>query len=119
MKHIVEERKKVVGYYDSHLDFDSLKRMKLREGTEWNYSYYPVIFENEAQLLKVQQELNDNSIFPRRYFYPSLNTIDYVKAPSMTIAENIASRILCLPLYVGLQEKELENICKIINQNVF
>jgi dTDP-4-amino-4,6-dideoxygalactose transaminase len=34
----------------------------------------------------------------------------------MPIAESIAERILCLPLYVGLNPKELGKICKIINR---
>lgn len=118
INHIIEERKKVVENYESNLNFDHLKKMKLREETQWNYSYYPVVFENERQLLKVQKLLNDNSIFPRRYFYPSLNTIEYVKGPAMPISESIASRILCLPLYVGLQEEDLERICTIINQTL-
>jgi dTDP-4-amino-4,6-dideoxygalactose transaminase len=115
MPHIVKERTRVVEYYDAHLNFSCLKKMKLRANTEWNYSYYPLILETEAQLLKIQRGLNDNAIFPRRYFYPSLNTIDYAKGQAMPISESIASRILCLPLYVGLEEKELERICKIIN----
>lgn len=116
MNHIIEERKKVIDFYDSQLNFSSLKKMKLREDTEWNYSYYPVIFKNEEQLLHTQKALSDHSIFPRRYFYPSLNTIDYVKGQPMPISESIASRILCLPLYVGLEENDLAQICKIINQ---
>lgn len=118
MKHIVEERKKVVEYYDNHLNFSHLKKMRLRELTEWNYSYYPIILENEMQLLKVQKTLNNNAVFPRRYFYPSLNTIEYTKGQAMLISESISSRILCLPLYVDLQEKELETICKTINQTL-
>ncbi len=118
MPDIVEERKKVVEYYENNLNFSYLKRMQLREGTQWNYSYYPVIFENEEQLLKVQKLLNEDLIFPRRYFYPSLNTIEYVNGLSMPISESIASRILCLPLYVGLQDADLERICKTINQTL-
>jgi dTDP-4-amino-4,6-dideoxygalactose transaminase len=118
MEHIVEERTRVVDYYNAHLDFPSLKKMKLRANTEWNYSYYPIILENEMQLFKVQRGLNDNAIFPRRYFYPSLNTIDYAKGQAMPISESIASRIFCLPLYVGLEEKELERICEILNQTI-
>lgn len=118
IEHIVDERKKVVEYYDIHLNFACLKKMKLREDTQWNYSYYPLVFKNEAQLLQTQKILNDQSIFPRRYFYPSLNTIGYTKGQSMPISESIASRILCLPLYVGLEVNELEKICKIINQTV-
>lgn len=118
IEHIVEERKKVIEFYDTHLNLAALKKMKLREDTQWNYSYYPLIFENEAELIQTQKILNDQSIFPRRYFYPSLNTIGYAKGQSMPISESIASRILCLPLYVGLEVNELEKICKIINQTV-
>lgn len=118
MEHIVKERTSVVDYYSVHLNFSHLRKMELRENTEWNYSYYPIILENETQLLKIQKELNDNAIFPRRYFYPSLNTIDYVKGQQMPISESVASRILCLPLYVGLKEKDLDRICEIINQTL-
>ena len=114
---IIEERKKVVDFYQKNLDFKCIKEMKLRETTVWNYSYYPVIFESEEKLLAVQKELNEAAIFPRRYFYPSLNKVDYLTASSMPISESIASAILCLPLYVGLEEDDLTNICKIINSN--
>jgi dTDP-4-amino-4,6-dideoxygalactose transaminase len=58
--------------------------------------------------------MKENNIFPRRYFYPSLNTIDYAKGLPMPISESIASRILCLPLYVGLTLGEINLICQLI-----
>lgn len=115
---IIEERKKVVTFYQQNLTSDKLKRISIRENTEWNFSYYPVIFENEETLLKVQKVLNDNDVFPRRYFYPSLNKLPYVKGKSMPVSESIAESILCLPLYVGLEEAELKNICTIINREL-
>lgn len=115
---ILTERKIVVDYYNQNLDFLKLKSIKIRENTKWNCSYYPIILESEAVLLKVQEELNQNKIFPRRYFFPSLNTIDYTKGQSMPISESIASRILCLPLYVGLEKSQLEQIVTIINKTV-
>ncbi|WP_367773670.1 DegT/DnrJ/EryC1/StrS family aminotransferase [Flavobacterium sp. WC2421] len=115
METILAERKIVVDYYKQHIDFSKLQGLKIRENTHWNYSYYPVIFESEEKLLKTQKELNDNQIFPRRYFYPSLNTIEYTKGQSMPISESIASRILCLPLYVGLSNVELKTIVGILN----
>jgi dTDP-4-amino-4,6-dideoxygalactose transaminase len=105
--YILEERKKVIDLYNKKLNFSKLRKMKIREHTEWNYSYYPVILESESQLLTIQAELNKNGIIPRRYFYPSLNTIEYVKGQNMPISESIASRILCLPLYIGLEENEI------------
>lgn len=118
MKRIIDERKKVVDFYNDKLDFSKLQGLKIRENTQWNYSYYPVIFESEAQLLRVEKVLNENDIIPRRYFYPSLNTLDYSKGQSMPISESIASRILCLPLYVGLSNEDLNRIVAIINTNL-
>jgi dTDP-4-amino-4,6-dideoxygalactose transaminase len=92
-----------------------VQTLKIRENTQWNFSYYPIILKDEATLLGVQKSLNEEGIFPRRYFYPSLNTISYIDNTSMPISENIASRILCLPLYVGLSEVELEKIVVIVN----
>lgn len=118
MEMILGERKKVVDYYNAKLDFSKLKAIKIRENTDWNYSYYPIIFENEAQLLSVEKVLNEHQIMPRRYFYPSLNTIGYTNGKSMPISEGIASRILCLPLYVGLTENDLNRIVTHVNKNL-
>lgn len=116
INHIITERKKVTDFYNSNLNFKNIKALKIRENTEWNYSYYSVIFDSEDTLLKVLEELQKENIVPRRYFYPSLNTIDYTKGEKMPISESIASRIVCLPLYVGLSENELEKITHIINK---
>ncbi len=110
MSEILQGRKRVVHYYNTNLNFDILQSMRIRENIQWNYSYYPVIFESEEQLLKVQKELNAQQIFPRRYFYPSLNTIEYVKGQKMPVSEDIAARILCLPLYKGLDEVDLQRM---------
>ena len=115
---IISERKKVVEFYTKNLNFNFLKSIKIRENTIWNYSYYPIIFKSEEILLKTQKELNDNNIIPRRYFHPSLNKLKYVNSVEMPFSESIASRILCLPLYVGLKTSELEKITNIINTSI-
>jgi dTDP-4-amino-4,6-dideoxygalactose transaminase len=115
MEFILNQRKQVVDWYTEHLDFSKVKSIKIREKTQWNYSYYPVIFETEAQLLKVQAVLNEQQIFPRRYFYPSLNTVEFSKGECMPISESIASRVLCLPLYAGLNKEEILSICNLIS----
>lgn len=118
MNDILRDRKRVVDFYKNTLDFSKIKMLKIRENTDWNYSYFPVIFENEATLLRVQKALNDAAIFPRRYFYPSLNTLDFVIGEMMPISEIVAKCILCLPLYVGLSEADLNKIVTLINQTV-
>ncbi len=115
MEMILSERKKVVDNYNAHLDLSALKTIQIRQGTEWNYSYFPVIFSSEEQLLNVESILKANQINGRRYFYPSLNTIEYTNGAEMPISESIAKRILCLPLFVGLSEEDTIRICNLIN----
>lgn len=115
---IFEGRKKAVETYTQYLDFSRIQKLKIRENTVWNYHYYPVIFESEEILLKVKEALNKENIFPRRYFYPSLNTIKYLNGEEMPISESISQRILCLPLYSELPSEMVENLSKLINQNL-
>lgn len=117
VKMLIESRKQRVEMYDSLLTKNSLQQIKIRENTNWNYSYYPVLFESEEKLLEVKNALSESQIFPRRYFYPSLNTVGYLKGQQMPIAENIASKILCLPLYHDLEFENVESISEIINSH--
>lgn len=73
-----------------------------------NYSYFPIILPSEQTLLYVEKELQSHGIYPRRYFYPSVNTYTaLVSYQSMPISEDIAKRILCLPLYYSLPEEKV------------
>lgn len=114
---IKNSRGNAVKFYNEHLDFSMLETIKIREGTEWNNSYYPVIFETEAQLLSVIQIMNGDGINPRRYFYPSLNTLNYVQSNTMDVAESISRRVLCLPLFYSMSETLLGQICDIVNNS--
>jgi dTDP-4-amino-4,6-dideoxygalactose transaminase len=115
MQAIYQSRASAVKYYHEHLDWKKLQKMKLREGATWNASYYPLLFENETAMLLAQEKLNVAQVFPRRYFYPSLNKVCYLKYTTMGISENVASRILCLPIFVGLEEESLKRISNIVN----
>lgn len=117
MPEIIKLRENAVRYYENVLNFVNFRAMKVREGVSWNYSYYPIIFESEQLLLKVQAELNQLNIYPRRYFYPSLNNVPFFNGNIMPVSESIASRILCLPLYHSLTDSELNLITKVINKH--
>lgn len=116
MSKILADRQQVVEYYLKHLNYSVLRTIRIRENTKWNYSYFPIIFPSEKKLIAVLEALNQQDIFPRRYFYPSLNTVGYLKGQHMPVSESIAKCIACLPLYTGLQENELKLICDLINK---
>ena len=114
---IIAERKRVSDLYDELLK-GIVIRPKEQKELDYNYAYYPVVFESEGQLLKVYAALNNNDIFPRRYFWPSLNKLPYVEPQSCPVSEDISSRIACLPLYPDLSNEEVVKIAKIIKENL-
>ncbi len=114
VKNIIEKRKRI-----SELYYDLLKDMKIsypasNKFTTKNYAYFPAIFENGSKMQRVKKNLEVNGIFPRRYFYPSLNKLPYVKANKCPVSESIAGRVLCLPLYESLRKEDVKKICKLI-----
>ena len=115
LEDLIEERKRVVNYFFEHLsDFPSIK---IRTGTEWNFNYFPVIFESEEQLITVKKKLNRKDIFPRRYFYPGLNTMNYVEKVKLPISDQITSTILCLPVFHNLEQDILVKITEIVKEH--
>ena len=69
-------------------------------------------------MLKIKEALAAANINARRYFYPSLNRLPYVTASSCPVSENIASRVLCLPLYPQLDPDSIKVISDIIKLNL-
>ena len=109
---ILEQRKILSEYYTDKLASLNVRRPLLPHNLVYNYSYYPVIFETESQLLKAINNLKKISVNPRRYFYPSLNRLPFIKNQSvMPFSESISSRVLCLPLYNDLEKKDIDLIC--------
>lgn len=115
LKEILDARKHICDLYDSLLPMKRLKRPKPQKGLEYNHAYYPVVFESEKELKTAFERLEKIDVFPRRYFYPSLNTLPYLKDRySCPVSEDISLRIACLPLFPDLQDADVVRICKTI-----
>lgn len=110
----IQKRKKISNLYNKLLK-DDLVKLQIRPGIEHNYSYYPIIFSSEEKLLRAVTALNKKKIYPRRYFYPALTKLNYVGLQKSPVAEDIASRVLCLPFYENLKFSEAKMIAHTIN----
>lgn len=113
------DREEKYTYYKEALS--AIKGIKFQQA-KWgaiNYSYFPVIFDSEEVLLKIEKALNVENIFPRRYFYPSVNTYaEIVPYIHMPISENVSKRILCLPLFWKLEKEVMDDVIAIIKQEM-
>lgn len=112
---IILDRQRVFKRYMSKLNWVKIKSIKIRKNTEWNYSYFPVIFNSENDCLNVLNELKSCEIYPRRYFYPSLDSLEYINSNSCKVSTNISKRILCLPIFYLLDNSIIDKISDKIN----
>jgi len=112
---IIARRKELCDHYDAFLKNLQAVKPRIAGHVTYNYAYYPLIFKSEELLLKAQEALTLHWIHPRRYFYPSLETLPYVaQKENCPVAASVASRALCLPLFDTLTKEEVDMICRII-----
>ena len=125
LRHIESEllkRKKVVERYMTHLSgIDGLKFMQFNDGVQTNYSYFPVVFDENKlgfEREEVYKKLELNGIYARRYFYPLTSDFecyrDRFNSSSTPVARYISDRVLTLPLYSDLPLDDVDRICKLI-----
>ena len=116
---IISTRKKISIEYDKVFQSLAIKRPTLHSNiTRYNYSYYAVIFESETQLIDIKNTLEKNNMFPRRYFYPSLNTIPYFNINECQNSKDISERILCLPCHYQLKSNQQKMITEKIYKRI-
>jgi Predicted pyridoxal phosphate-dependent enzyme apparently involved in regulation of cell wall biogenesis len=115
MEQIISGRQAVWTQYDSNLK-EKLQLQKRNPDCTSNYAYFPVVFESEEALLEAKAELNRNRINPRRYFYPSLDKVPFLRGQECPQSREIASRILCLPINTRLKATIVSQICSLIQK---
>ena len=113
---ILFERKAQARYYDGLLSGLPLQKQVLLNPDTYNYSYYPILFPSEEVLIAVKSDLDEQGIACRRYFYPSLSSLDYVSG-NTPVANDIAERVLCLPVYYDLEPLDQNTISNLIRKS--
>lgn len=110
-------RKAIVEQYQQQLPAE-MQQQVINDTASVNYAYMPVVLKSEAQVLALLENLKQQGITARRYFYPSLNCSDYGSGQVMPVSEDTARRIVCLPVYVDLSESDINQIINIIRRVV-
>lgn len=120
MPALIAERKALFEQYEQALQGLPLRLLQplATEGLQWNYAYCPVLFAGEQAMLQAKAALEASGIFPRRYFYPALNSLPfYGQTAACPTAESIACRMLCLPFYNGLPSAVVEQVAALVRQS--
>lgn len=118
----IEKRKDLFLYYRKLLsEIKGIKLSSMSDEVTYNYSYLPIVILDEYG--KTREELisvlNENNIFPRKYFYPLISELDCycdLEKGNTPVALDISKRVLTLPLYPDLEKKKVKKICNIIKE---
>jgi len=93
------------------------------ENVTYGYSYFPIIIDKDAYGISrdaLYEKLRENNIFARRYFYPLISSFEPYRELSssnienLKVANEISDNILCLPIYVELNNDDIIFITNII-----
>ncbi len=118
MEVVGSAREKVFEVYKNNLSKEVLFQRMNKDST-LNHSYFPIVLKDEEQLLNVKKALNEKNVFPRRYFYPSLDTLNYINPKQFCKnSRDISERIICLPMYPELEENVQKLIVNLINKTL-
>jgi dTDP-4-amino-4,6-dideoxygalactose transaminase len=87
-----------------------------------NHAYFPILVQPEYPLDRdaLYQELRNNDIYARRYFYPLISDFPmYRGIPSaaqsnLPVARKVASEVICLPIYPALSNDQVDSILDLI-----
>ncbi|WP_075352591.1 DegT/DnrJ/EryC1/StrS family aminotransferase [Algoriphagus marinus] len=113
MEEIKKKRKDQFQHYKKLLGGLKITYPETSNIENYNYSYFPILFSSEDQLLKSIKILQENGIGSRRYFYPGLNLLDYTSG-CCPVSDDTSSRVLCLPIYHTLSKEEQIMIARLL-----
>ncbi len=109
----IQKRKELSECYDELLS-ENVKLPKKQPDLSYRYPYYIIVLKSVEEMNKVLNGLCENKIYPWNCYFPTLNTLRYLKKyQPCPVAEDICSRMLMMPLYPELNKKDIQKICKI------
>jgi len=113
---ILAQRQESYAYYVEHLK-NYVQLQSFNKDASQSYSYFSILLRSEEEMKAVRAALIENDIFPRQYFYPSLDTLSYVELRQvMTNSRDIASRILVIPMHSGVEPTVTEIIIETLEK---
>ena len=93
-------------------------------GVKHNYAYFPIEVDAKEYGMtrdELYDKLKADNVYSRRYFYPLCSDFPaYRGLPSATaanlpVATQVATKILCLPIYAELEEEDAQKVITIIH----
>jgi len=122
-EHIKKRNEITIHYREGLKDIDGISFLSDIDNAKHNYSYFPILVDiNKYGMSRdeLYEKLKKNSIYGRRYFYPLISnfptysSISSAQKSNLPVANEIAKKVLCLPIYPNLTQEQVEKICSLI-----
>ena len=93
-------------------------------GVRHNYSYFPIFVDAEKYGMTRDElyfKMKEQNVFGRRYFYPLISEfstyrgLDSARLDNLPVAHKIANSVICLPMYAGLSEDDINRILIVLS----
>lgn len=115
-EHIAARKRAYDRYMERLAGIEGIILNSEQKGLKRNYAYFPVYFDREKLGFTrddVCRKLKEADIYSRKYFYPAINDLECYKGfgSETPIAHEVSLNILCLPIYEGLSNDEVDSIC--------
>lgn len=122
IREVFEKRARIDRIYRVALEGVEGIRCLPRTASVDNYSYFPILVEAGFGLSRdaLYEKFKQHNIFARRYFYPLITNFPMYKSllsadsNNLPVANYVAERVLCLPIYPELSRKEQDKVLSII-----
>lgn len=111
---LVQQRRRQWRYYYEALSGGKYQLLERSEEHGHNGAYFPVLTADESALQKLLARASAAQIHLRRYFYPSLNTLDFLNPRSCPVSEWVSERVCCLPLYHEMTAAEQDRVIALL-----
>jgi len=122
----IERRKEITNLYRELLkEIQGISFLDDMQGVSHCYSYFPILIDEEKYGIsrdELYEKLREQNILSRRYFYPLISDFEPYKnllsatKENLPIATKIAQQVLCLPIYVELENENVNRIVDVIRR---
>ncbi len=118
MKSVIQDRAGTIAYYRAMIKDLRVSMIEVDKDVKWNNAYFPLLLDDLGSRETLLKNMTMFGVNCRRYFTPSLNTLPYVRASSLKVSEEMAERVLCLPLYAGMDLIEKERVVNAVKSGM-
>jgi dTDP-4-amino-4,6-dideoxygalactose transaminase len=121
----VARRREIDNIYRQQLaDVQGVRCVRQTSQCASNFAYFPLLVEADYPIDRdtLYHKLQENGVYGRRYFYPLISDfpmyrgLPSAKRDNLPVANEIAEKVICLPIYPNLTNDQVDTIITLLRR---